>query len=114
MPAIGSRIGHYEIRSHLGTGGMGEVYRAHDTRIRRDVAGKILPGAHVGDPDRIRRFEQEALAAGMLNHPNITIVFEAGSHEEIPYIVTELLEGATLRDHLRERLSLKKALNYGV
>jgi serine/threonine protein kinase len=112
MLEIGSRIGHYEVLSMIGAGGMGEVYRAHDIRIRRDVAIKVLPGAFVSDPDRIRRFEQEALAAGMLNHPNVTIVFEAGTHEGMPYIVTELLEGVSLRDHLTGRLSLRKAIDY--
>jgi serine/threonine protein kinase/Tol biopolymer transport system component len=117
MPAMlepGSRVGQYEIVMQIGAGGMGEVYRAHDPRIRRDVAVKILPRMFVSDPSRIRRFEQEALAAGMLNHPNITIVFEAGTHEDTPFIVTELLEGVTLRDQLRTRLSLKKAIEYGL
>jgi serine/threonine protein kinase/Tol biopolymer transport system component len=112
LPA-GTRIGHYEIVEMIGAGGMGEVYRAHDIRIRRDVALKVLPGAVAGDADRIRRFEQEALAAGMLNHPNLTIVFEAGTHEDTPYIVTELLEGATLRSHLKARIPIRKALDYG-
>jgi eukaryotic-like serine/threonine-protein kinase len=114
MLAPGSRIGRYEVLSLIGTGGMGEVYRAHDTRIRRDVAVKVLPRALMGDPDRIRRFEQEALAAGMLNHPNLLIVFEAGSHEETPYIVSELLEGISLRDQLKSRIPVKKVIDYGV
>lgn len=92
---------------------MGEVYRARDTSIRRDVAIKVLPRALAGDSDRIRRFEQEALAAGMLNHPNLTIVFEAGTWEDTPFIVTELLEGFSLRDHLRVKLPFKKAIDYG-
>jgi serine/threonine protein kinase len=107
-------VAHYEIVAQIGAGGMGEVYRAHDSRIRRDVALKVLPNAMAGDPDRIRRFEQEALAAGMLNHPNILTVFDAGSHEGMPYIVSELLEGASLRDHLRTRLPLRKAVDYAL
>ncbi|HUO84387.1 MAG TPA: serine/threonine-protein kinase, partial [Thermoanaerobaculia bacterium] len=114
MLTSGSHIGHYEIIEQIGVGGMGEVYRAHDSRIRRDVALKVLPGTLVGDPERMRRFEQEALAAGMLNHPNVTIVFEAGSHEGVPYMVTELLEGFTLRDHLKNRIPQKKAIEYAV
>ena len=103
----GSRIAHYEILASLGAGGMGEVYRAHDTRIKRDVALKILPGAFATDPDRTRRFEQEAMAAGMLNHPNVLVVFDVGQHEGMPFIVSELLEGTTLREHLGRKLSMK-------
>ena len=112
MLASGTHIGHYEILEQIGAGGMGEVYRARDTRILRDVAVKVLPGAMLGDPDRIRRFEQEALAAGRLNHPNITMVFEAGTHEDMPFIVTELLEGIPLRDALKTRLPIRKAIDY--
>ncbi len=112
MLNAGSRIGQYEIVAQIGAGGMGEVYRAHDPRIRRDVALKVLPGSFASDPDRIRRFEQEALAAGMLNHPNVTIVFEAGTHEGVPFLVTELLEGGTLRDHLKPRLPVRKVVDY--
>ena len=93
---------------------MGEVYRALDTRLRREVALKVLPGALANDPDRIRRFEQEAMAAGMLNHPNVTIVFEAATHGDTPYIVTELLQGLPLRDHLKARLPIRRAIEYGV
>jgi serine/threonine protein kinase len=108
MLTAGSRIGHYEVIAPLGAGGMGEVYRVHDTRIKRDAALKILPAALAGDSDRTRRFEQEAMAAGMLNHPNVLVVFDVGVHDGTPYIVSELLEGATLREHLERRLSLKK------
>jgi len=108
MLTAGSRIGHYEVIASLGAGGMGEVYRVHDTRIKRDAALKILPAALAGDADRTRRFEQEAMAAGMLNHPNVLVVFDVGVHDGTPYIVSELLEGATLREHLEKRLSLKK------
>ena len=114
MLTAGSRIAHYEVISSLGAGGMGEVYRAHDTRIKRDVALKILPGAFAADPDRTRRFEQEAMAAGMLNHPNVLVVFDVGQHEGMPYIVSELLEGSTLRDHLTRHLSLKKITSYAL
>lgn len=108
MLTPGSRIAHYEVLASLGAGGMGEVYRAHDMRIKRDVALKILPGAFAADPDRTRRFEQEAMAAGMLNHPNVLVVFDVGQHEGTPYIVSELLEGSTLREHLGHKLSIKK------
>ncbi len=112
MLTAGSRIGHYEVIAPLGAGGMGEVYRVHDTRIKRDAALKILPAALAGDADRTRRFEQEAMAAGMLNHPNVLVVFDVGVHDGTPYIVSELLEGATLREHLERRLSSKKTADY--
>ncbi len=114
MLNAGSRIAHYEVIASLGAGGMGEVYRARDTRIKRDVALKILPTAMASDPDRIRRFEQEALAAGMLNHPNILVVFDVGTHEGTPFIVSELLEGLRLRDHLKGHLALKKAVDFAL
>ena len=114
MLATGTRIGHYEILEQIGAGGMGEVYRARDTNIRREVALKVLPHALADDPDRIRRFEQEALAAGMLNHPNVTIVFEAGTHGTTPFLVTELLEGQPLRDVMRTRIPVRRAVDYGV
>ena len=101
MPFItGDRLGPYEVRSLLGTGGMGEVYLAWDPRLRRDVAIKVLPAAAALDQDRLRRFEQEARAAGALNHPNVLAVHDLGSHDGVPYIVTERLEGETLRDRL--------------
>src|SRR2546428_2107293 len=93
----GTKLGPYEIQSPIGVGGMGEVYRARDPRLGRDVAIKILPPSFSNDPDRLRRFEQEARAAGVLNHPNIIAVYDIGSHEGAPYIVSELLEGETLR-----------------
>ncbi|HKA37999.1 MAG TPA: protein kinase [Thermoanaerobaculia bacterium] len=112
---IGSRLGPYEILSPLGAGGMGEVYRARDERLRRDVAIKVLPSSVAADGDRLRRFEQEAQAAGALNHPNITAVYDFGSHEGSPYIVTELLEGETLRAALAGGpLPLRKALDYAL
>ena len=96
----GTSLGPYEIIAPLGAGGMGEVYRARDERLGRDVAIKVLPPEYSADPDRMRRFEQEARAAGMLNHPNITAVYDIGQHEGAPYVVQELLEGETLRSML--------------
>jgi serine/threonine protein kinase len=84
----------------LGSGGMGEVFRAHDSRLGRDVAIKVLPSFLSNDPDRLHRFEQEARAAAALNHPNILAVFEMGTYERAPYLVSELLEGSTLREQL--------------
>ncbi len=112
MLEAAARISHYEVIAFLGAGGMGEVYRARDTRMRRDVALKILPTGLAANPERIRRFEQEALAAGMLNHPNVLIVFDVGSHEGTPFLVSELLEGSRLRDYLKVRLSVRKAVDY--
>src|SRR5512144_882814 len=96
----GTRLGPYEILAPIGSGGMGEVYRAKDARLGRDVAIKVLPASFSQDADRLRRFEQEAKAAGILNHPNITAVHDVGSHESAPYVVQELLEGETLRSLL--------------
>jgi Tol biopolymer transport system component len=111
----GSRLGPYEILSPLGAGGMGEVYRAKDPRLGRDVAIKVLPASFSADPDRLRRFEQEARAAGILNHPNITAVHDIGTHEGAPYVVSELLEGETLRTALSGgKLSQRKAIDYGL
>jgi TolB-like protein/Tfp pilus assembly protein PilF len=100
--SAGSRLGPYEILSPLGAGGMGEVYRAKDPRLGREVAIKVLPASFSADPDRLRRFEQEARAAGILNHPNITAVYDIGTSETdgAPYVVQELLEGETLRSRL--------------
>ncbi len=95
-----TRLGPYEIVSPLGAGGMGEVYRARDTRLGRDVAVKVLPAEFAGDPDRLHRFVQEARAASSLNHPNIVSVYDVGEERGIPYMVTELLEGDVLRSRL--------------
>jgi len=101
MPlAPGHRLGPYEILGPLGAGGMGEVYRARDTRLGREVAVKVLPAAYSTDPDRLRRFEQEARAAAALNHPNILVIYDVGTHEGSPYVVSELLEGSVLRARL--------------
>jgi Tol biopolymer transport system component len=113
--AAGSRLGPYEILSPLGAGGMGEVYRARDTRLKRDVAVKVLPGMYSEDPDRLRRFEQEAQAASALNHPNILSIYDFGAHEGAPYIVSELLEGETLRSHLAGgAFTPRKAIGHGL
>ena len=113
--AAGTRLGPYEIVAPLGAGGMGEVYRAKDPRLGREVAIKVLPASFSQDADRLKRFEQEARAAGVLNHPNITAVHDLGSHGGAPYIVTELLEGETLRSRLAGgALPPRKAIDYAV
>src|SRR5213076_899738 len=98
--APGTRFGAYEVLSLLGAGGMGEVYRAHDTRLRRDVALKVLQESLTVDSDRLRRFEQEARAVAALNHPNIVSVYDVGVADNVQYIVTELIEGETLRQRI--------------
>ncbi len=109
----GSRLGPFEIVAPLGAGGMGEVYRARDERLKRDVAIKVLPASFSTDHDRLRRFEQEAQAAGTLNHPNITAVYDIGEHDGAPYVVQELLEGQTLRAELAGgRFSPRHAIEY--
>jgi Tol biopolymer transport system component len=111
----GSRLGPYEVLAPIGAGGMGEVYRARDDRLKREVAIKVLPASYSQDAERLRRFEQEAQAAGGLNHPNITAVYDLGSHEGAPYIVTELLEGETLRARLSGgAIPARKAIDYAV
>jgi serine/threonine protein kinase len=111
----GTRLGDYEVQSLVGSGGMGEVYRAHDRRLDRDVAIKVLPSFLSSDLDRLRRFEQEARAAAALNHPNILAVFQMGTYEGAPYLVSELLDGLTLREHLRRgALPIKKAIDYAI
>src|SRR5258706_1583016 len=105
-----TRLGPYEILATLGAGGMGEVYRARDTRLGRDVAIKVLPAFFAAVPERLRRFELEARTTGMLNHPNILAVYDIGTHEGSPYLVTELLEGETLRHMLP--VARRKALDF--
>jgi len=113
--APGQDIGPYKIVSAIGAGGMGEVYRARDSRLGRDVAIKVLPVAFADHRDRLRRFEQEARAAGLLNHPNILAIYELGTHDGSPYVVSELLEGENLRTQLRQGpLSQRKAVNYAL
>jgi serine/threonine protein kinase len=111
--AAGTRLGRYEVRSMIGAGGMGEVYRAGDEKLRRDVAIKVLPASLTQDGDRLRRFEQEAQAAGALNHPNILAVYDTGTHQGSPFIVAELLDGHQLRAQLTDgALPVPKAIEY--
>jgi Tol biopolymer transport system component len=106
-------LGHYRILEKIGSGGMGEVYRASDERLGRDVALKILKPSLAHDQDRLRRFEQEARAAATLNHPNVVAVYDIGRHEGAPYIVSELLEGQTLRDRLLDgAVQRRQAVDY--
>jgi Tol biopolymer transport system component len=113
--ASGTHFGRYEIRSPIGSGGMGEVYRARDPKLGRDVAVKVLPAALSVDAERLRRFEQEAQATGSLNHPNILAIHDIGTHDSAPYIVSELLEGETLRGHMDGRaLPARKAIDYAL
>ena len=108
-------LGPYEIQSPLGAGGMGEVYRARDARLGRDVAVKILPASLTQDPDRLHRFEQEARAVAALNHPNILAVFDIGQHDGSPFLVSELLEGEGLHAVLEAgALPQRKTIDYGV
>ena len=115
----GTKLGPYEIVSPLGAGGMGEVYRAKDTRLGREVALKILPESFAAEPERLRRFEQEARAVAALNHPNILAIHDIGTQGDganaIPFLVSELLEGETLRAVLdRGALAQRKTIEYGV
>src|SRR5262245_6368791 len=111
----GSRLGPYEVVSPLGAGGMGEVYRARDPRLARDVAVKVLPEDSTAAHERLQRFEREAKAVGALNHPNLLAVFDVGQHEGAPFVVFELLEGQTLRGCLaRKALPPRKALDYAI
>jgi Tol biopolymer transport system component len=115
MSVPATKLGPYEVKSLLGRGGMGEVYRGWDARLGRNVAIKILPAAFSTDADRLRRFEQEARAAAALNHPNIVAVFDVGTAEGTPYVVSELLEGQTLREAMGSgRLPHRKALDFAI
>jgi serine/threonine protein kinase/Tol biopolymer transport system component len=116
MPlAAGTRLDSFEIVAPLGAGGMGEVYRARDATLKRDVAIKVLPEYWSRDPERLRRFEQEAQATAALNHPNIVSIFHVSQYDGSPYIVTELLQGETLRDRLRKGpMRLREVLDHGV
>jgi serine/threonine protein kinase/Tol biopolymer transport system component len=116
MPVdIGSRIGRYEITGFIGSGAMGEVYRALDERLGREVAIKVLPAVFSADPERLKRFDQEARAAGTLNHPNVLAIFDLGAHDGAPYIVSELLEGQTLRARMgSQALPIRKVVEFGI
>jgi eukaryotic-like serine/threonine-protein kinase len=112
--AVGSKVGHYEIRSLLGEGGMGQVYLAFDTRLRRRVALKLLSGSELKQ-NQLLRFEQEAYAVSALNHPNILTIYEIGTTQGSPFIATEFINGVTLREHLRNtQIELREALNIAI
>jgi Tol biopolymer transport system component len=111
----GTRLGPFDVVGLLGAGGMGAVYRAYDPRLQREVAIKILPSGFAGDPDRMRRFEQEALAVARLAHPNIVAIHDVGTHEGSPYLVMELLHGESLREKLNGRaVPARRAIDYAV
>ncbi len=111
----GKHLGPYEILSLIGSGGMGEVYRGRDERLSREVAIKVLPSQFSADPDRLRRFEQEARATGMLNHPNILAVYDIGTEDGTVYVVSELLSGETLRERLGGTpIPVRKAIEYSL
>ncbi|MGA9966705.1 MAG: serine/threonine-protein kinase [Terriglobales bacterium] len=111
----GTKLGPYEIQSPLGAGGMGEVYRARDSRLGRDVAIKVLPEAFARDAERLRRFETEARSIAALNHPNILSIHDIGAYEGAPYLVSECLEGQSLREELSDgALPLRRAVDYGI
>jgi serine/threonine protein kinase len=113
--APGTRLGPYEILAPLGAGGMGEVFRARDPRLGREVAVKVLPPAFSSDPERLHRFEQEARATSVLNHPNIVVIFDVGTEEGAPYVVSELLEGETLRERMVSgALPLSRVIDYAL
>jgi non-specific serine/threonine protein kinase len=112
---IGKTLGHYEITASLGRGGMGEVYRARDTKLRRQVAIKVLPPALTADPERRMRFQREAQTAAALSHPNIAVIHEISEHEGSPFLVMELIEGQTLDEATQGKtLSMKEWLHYAV
>jgi len=111
----GARLGPYEIISPLGAGGMGEVYRAKDPRLKREVAVKVLSAEVLGDAERLKRFQREAEAISALNHPNILSVYDTGSENGTPYIVSELIEGESLRKFLQKGpVPIRKLLDISV
>src|SRR6201993_101052 len=111
----GTKLGPFEIQSLIGAGGMGEVYRARDPRLGRDVAIKVIPVSLAADSERLRRFEQEARAVAALNHPNILAIYDIGTREGAPFIISELLEGESLRKRLSSgALPVRKAIDYAV
>ncbi len=111
----GVKLGPYEIQSLLGAGGMGEVYRALDSRLNRTVAIKLLPASFSADRDRLQRFAQEERPAAALNHPNILSIFDIGEEQGAPYVISELLEGETLRERLRNgALPIRRVVDYAL
>jgi eukaryotic-like serine/threonine-protein kinase len=111
----GTKLGPYEILAPLGAGGMGDVYRARDTRLGRDVAIKVLPEALTKEVDRLRRFEQEARTIAALNHPNILGIHDIGTYDGAPFLVSELLEGKTLRETLEAGpLAMRRSIEYAL
>ena len=113
--ATGTKLGRYEITAKIGEGGMGEVYLARDTQLGRDVAVKVLPTAYSDDKERLHRFEQEACAASALNHPNILSIYDVGTHDDFPYVVSELLQGQTLGQRISgTSLPQRKAIDYAL
>src|SRR5215471_15695116 len=112
---IGTSLNQYRITAPIGAGGMGEVFRAQDMRLNRDVAIKVLPKDFVSDAERLRRFEQEAKTLAALNHPNVLTIHDAGVHEGAPYLVSELLEGRTLREEMNGgALAVRKATEFAL
>src|SRR4029450_11741964 len=111
----GTRLGHYEIRSLVGTGGMGEIYLANDLSLHRPVGIKLLPADLAADEDRLERFKREAYAASSLNHPNILTIFEIGREGESYFLVTEFIDGESLAQQLqRDSLALTEALEVAI
>ena len=111
----GTKLGPYEIQSPLGAGGMGEVYRARDTRLERTVAIKVLPAVFAENPERLRRFQQEARVLSGLNHPNLLVIYDVGSQDDLYFLVSELLEGENLRQRLNVgALPRRKAMDYSI
>ena len=114
MLVASSRLGPYEIVAPLGAGGMGEVYRARDTRLGREVAVKVLPEPFASNPNRLARFEREARALAALSHPNIIAIHDYGTHEGVTYVVMELQDGETLRGRMaKEPLPWREAVEVG-
>src|SRR5687768_4135489 len=115
MPLLpGARLGAYEISAALGAGGMGEVYRARDTRLDRDVAIKVLAAHAAGDAEAAARLTREARAVAAISHPNVLAIFDVGNHEGTAFVVTELLEGTTLREEMTRTLPCPTVLEFAL